>query len=84
VIIVAKCASMLDIIHVSRGNKSFWHLFEGEHCLRAKQKNLYMDARYNYDQILRFIQSNDQKIDTKGEIVRYCILCKSLDHFVFV
>ena len=43
-----------------------------------------MDARYNYDQILRFIQSNGQKIDTKGEIVRYCILCKSLDHFVFV
>ena len=43
-----------------------------------------MDARYNYDQILRFIQSNDQKIDTKGEIDRYCILCKSLDHFVFV
>ena len=84
VIIVAKCASMLDVIHVSKENKSFWHLFEGEHLLRVKQKNLYMDASYNYEQILRFIQTNGQKIDTKGEIVDYYNLCKSLDYFVFV
>jgi len=49
VIIVAKCASMLDVIHVSRENKSFWHLFEGERQFCAKQKNLYMDAGYNYE-----------------------------------
>ena len=81
VIIVAKWASMLDVTHVSRGNKSFWHLFEGEHRFHANQKNLYMDTGYNYDQILKY---NDQwpKDWHKGEIVRYYILCKSLGHFV--
>ena len=53
-IIVAKCASILVVIHVSRGNKSFWHLFEGEHRFRAKQKNIYMNADYNFDQILSY------------------------------
>ena len=54
VIIVAKCASMLDVIHMSKGNKSFWHLFEGEHQFRAKQKNIYMNADYNFEQILSY------------------------------
>jgi len=54
VIIVVKCASMLDVTHVSKGNKSFWHLFEGEHRFHANQKNLYMDTGYNYDQIQRY------------------------------
>ena len=49
VIIVAKCGSMLDVIHMSKGIKSFWHLFEGEHQFHAKQKNTYVNADYNYE-----------------------------------